>query len=86
MPEVAILVVLARIVGSFLGIDFVKRMVLLDRKPNAVEHEELCLGTEVGGIADAALGEVFLGPLGDAAGPASVVLTGLRLLDVADED
>jgi hypothetical protein len=61
-------------------------MVLIDRKPNAVEHEEFGLGAKVGGVADAALDKVFLSPLGDAAGPASLVLAGLRPLDVADED
>ena len=60
-------------------------MVRAGAEAGAVEHEELGLGPEVGGVADAALLQVELGALRDVARIADVGLARDRIDDVADQ-
>ena len=55
-------------------------------EPDVVEHEELGLGADIDGVADAGRLDIGLGALGDRARIAPVKLARARIDDVADQD
>ena len=67
------------------GVECVVRVVRAEVVGDLVEDEELALGPHVGGVGDARLVEIGLGPLGHAARVALVLLVGERVGDLADQ-
>ena len=76
---------LAAVPVALVRLDVVVARVLVGVVADAVEDEELGLGTEVGGVADAGRLEVRLGLARDVARVARVVGAGDRIRDVADQ-
>ncbi len=76
----------ARVPVALDRIDLVEAVVRVLAVADVVEDEELRLGPEVGGIADAARAQIGLGLLGDAPRIAAVEFLGDRILDVTDHD
>ncbi len=72
--------------GTLLGVDLEHRAGNVGLELHFVEDEELRLGTDEHGVADAGGLEVFLGATGDGAWVAVVALHGGRLDHVADQD
>jgi hypothetical protein len=73
-------------VRALLAVDLVERGVHAVLEAHVVEHEELGLGAEIRGVADAGRGEIGLGLLRRRARVAPVGLTGAGLVDVAEDD
>ena len=65
-----------RNVRSFFGVDFVEGAVHLNVEADVVEHEELGLGAEVGGIADTGGSHIGKSLFGNRTRIALVVLAG----------
>ncbi len=80
------LVLLARVPGSFLGVDLDERALHAHVPANRVEDEEFGFRTEVGGVAHASGLHVGLGALGQRTRIALVGLAIARLDDVAGQD
>src|SRR6185312_10911871 len=76
---------LAGAIRAFVGVELVEAAVHRDFVAHVVEHEELGLRPEEGGVADAGGLQVGLGMLGDRARVARVGLAGERLVDVAED-
>ena len=83
---IAVGVLLGADVGAFLAVDLVHRAVHRAGVAHIVEHEELGLGPEIGGIADIGRNQVLLGLLGDRARIAAIGLPSQRLMRVAEHD
>src|SRR3546814_18494704 len=73
------------VVGAFAVVELVVALVALDVVLDVVEHEELGLGTEIGGVADAQALHVLQRSLGGRARIALIGLAGRRLDDVAGD-
>ena len=86
VADIAFIELLAARPRAFLGADGIEAVVHGDIEAHVVEDEELGLGTEIGGVADAALLEIGLGLLRRRAGIARIGLSGDRLVDVAEQD
>ncbi len=86
MAVIAFLELLAGHIGAFFGLELEEAAVHRHFVAHVVEDEELRLGTEERGVADAGALEMGLGMLGDRARVAAVVLAGQRLQHVADDD
>ena len=85
VAEVAALVLLPRIDRQLELVDHEAGVVGLGGVAHVVEHEELGLGSEIDGVADAHGLDHGFGLAGDAAGIAVIGLAGSRLEHVADE-
>ena len=85
VPEVRALVA-ARVPRPLDRVDLVEGRALVLHEAHVVEHVELGLGPEVGGVGDAGRPQVLLGLLGDVARVAGVGLAGDRVADEAVED
>ena len=85
VAEVAGLVLGAHVRGQLRAVEDEARVVGIGREADVVEDEELGLGAEVDGVADARALHVGFGLLGDAARIALVELAGRRLDDVAED-
>ena len=83
---VAVLVFLAGVPGGFFGFDLHEAARHVDLPAHAVEDEELGLGAEVGGVAQAGRLHVGLGALGQRARVAFVGLAVGGVDDVAGQD
>ena len=81
--QVATLLLAAAVPRGLLGVQLVEGGLRADLEAGVVEHEELGLGREVGGVRDARGGQVGLGALGHTAGVAVVGLTGAGVHDRA---
>ena len=86
VADVALVKLVAGDPGCLFGVDGVARAVHLGVPLDVVEHEELGLGTEVGGVADARRVQVVLCALRDGARVALVALHGGGLDDIAAQD
>ncbi len=86
MAHVAFGVVLERRLRPLLAVDLVDPIVAANAELHAVEDEELGLGPDEGGVADATRLQELLGLLRGRAGVAVVGLASGRLDDVADQD
>ena len=75
----------ARVPNRFLRIDAVKGAVALRVKLHVVEDEELGFRAEDGRVSDAGAGQIFFGPLGDAARVARVGFLGAGFGDGAGQ-
>ena len=78
--------VAGRVPRTLHGVDLVERRSLVLHEADVVEHVELGLGPEVGGVGEAGRAQVLLGLLGDVAGVTGVRLAGDRIAHEAVQD
>ena len=79
-------IVLERGLRALDAVELVDAVIRAGAELHVVEHEELGLGAEEGGVADAGRLQIVLGLLRGRARVAGVELAGRGLDDVADED
>ena len=84
--EVAAFIFAARIARQLDIVEAVGGGVIIVLEADVVEHEELGLGADEDGVADAGRLEIGFGAGGGRARVAAVELAGGRLDDVADQD
>ena len=86
VPHVALFVGTAGVVGPLLLVEHVVGLVHRDLEAHVVEHEELGLRPEVGGVPEPGIGQIDFRLLGHAAGAAFIGLPGGGFDHVAGQD